>query len=308
MGFQTYMQGQEPERFRDNPQYNQNQPYSSNNPEVISLEDVKELTLEDYGLTPAGVKAYMFGMEVIDPKTGEEMPDEFYVHAIEGAISLAEQNLDIAIFPRVESEYHDYREQEFSNNMHLRVYRRPIIQLEEFVIEMNGRPVFNIPPQGWKVYHLEGHLAVSFGYMGMSRGMTDSMGQAISYMNHPLASNGGGYGRTSAPQMIRVNYLAGLLPRENAAYNRKWEAPATLEKYVLKIATREIVQMWGKLLVEPGSAGGTLSMDGITETRRTTASAMYSAISAELSQLDDEINTLESGLHSYFGKNKMISV
>lgn len=308
MGFETYMQGQEPERFRNNPQYNPDTPYSNHNPQVIPVEEAMELTLEDYGLTPSAVKAYMFGMEVIDPKTGEEMPDEFYEHAIEGAISLAEQNLDIAIFPRIENEYHDYREQEFASNMHLRVYRRPIIQLEEFAIEMNGRPVFNLPPQGWKVYHLEGHLAVTFGYMGLSQGMTQNMGRAISYMNHPLAGAFGGYGRTSAPQVIRAKYLAGLLPRKNATFNRKWEAPATLEKYILKIATREIVQMWGKLLVQPGSAGGTLTMDGITETRRTTASAMYSAVSAELNQIDEEITTLEKGLRSYFGKNKMISV
>lgn len=307
MGFQTYMQGQEPERFRDRPDYNPNDPYSSNNPEVIKLEDALNLTLEDYGLTPESIKAYMFGLEVVDPRTGEEMPDEFYTHAIEGALSSAEQNLDIAIFPRIEDEYHDYREQEFSANMHLHVHRRPIIQLEEFVIEMNGRTVFNLPPQGWKVYHLEGHLAVTFGYTGMSQGMTQSMGQAMSMMNHPMASNGG-YGRTSAPQMIRVRYLAGLLPRENAAYNRKWEAPATLEKYVLKMATREIMQMWGKLLVPPGSAGGTLTMDGITETRRTTASAMYTAVSAELNQIDSEIKTLEKSLRSYFGSNRMISV
>lgn len=308
MGFEAYTQGQEPERFRNDPQPVHNDPYSSNNPQVITLEDAMNLTLEDYGFTPESIKAYMFGLEVKDPKTGEEMPDEFYQHAIEGAISLAEQNLNIAIFPRVESEYHDYREQEFSQNMHLKVYRRPIIQLEEFVIERNGRAMFNLPSQGWKVYHLEGHLAVTYGYMGMGQGMTESMGQAISYMNHPMAGHGGGYGRTSAPQVIRVKYLAGLLPRENANYSRKWEAPATLEKYVLKIATREIIQMWGKLLVQPGSAGGTLSMDGITETRRTTASAMYSAVSAELSQVDEEINALESGLRSYFGDNKMISV
>lgn len=307
MGFQTYPQGREPERYRNNPNYSQNEPYTSNNPKVIDLEEAMQLTLEDYGFTPESIKAYMFGLVVEDPKTGEEMPDEFYEHAIEGALSAAEQNLDIAIFPRIEEEYHDYREQEFQSYMHLRVHRRPIIQLEEFVIEMNGRTMFNLPPQGWKVYHLEGHLAVSFGYMGMSQGMSQGMGQAISYMNHPM-TNAGGYGRTSAPQMIRVKYLAGLLPRENAAFARKWEAPATLEKYVLKIATREIMQLWGKLLVEPGSAGGTLTMDGITETRRTTASAMYSAVSAELNQIDQEINSLEKSLRSYFGSNKMISV
>lgn len=297
MGFQVEQQGG-----------SQNQGhYTSNNPKIIDLDDALNLTLEDYGFTPESIKAYMFGLEVKDPKTGKEMPDEFYEHAIEGALAAAEQNLDIAIFPRIENEYHDYREQEFESNMHLRIYRRPIIQLEEFVIERNGRVMFSIPPQGWKVYHLEGHLAVTYGHLGMGTGLNETMGRAISYMNHPLAGMGG-YGRTSAPQVIRVKYLAGLLPRENAAFARKWEAPATLEKYVLKIATKEIVQMWGKLLVPPGSAGGTLTMDGITETRRTTASAMYSAVSAEINQLDGEIKSLERGLRSYFGDNKMISV
>lgn len=304
MYFESFIQGQEPERFRNNPQQGYEPPYTSNNPKVIDTEEALELTMEDYGLTPAAVKAYMFGMEVVDPRTGEEMPDEFYEHSLEGAVALAEQKLDIAIFPRIENEYHDYRSQEFASFMHTHVYRRPIIQLEEMAIEANGRTVINLPQRGWKVYHLYGHISVSPGYMGAAT----NQGHMLAYMNPPLAAATGGYGHTSAPQMIRVKYLAGLLPRENATFSRAWEAPATLEKYILKIATREITQLWGKLIVPPGTAGGSITMDGITESRTTTASATYSAVSAELKQLDDEIKTLEDGLRSYFGKNTMISV
>lgn len=305
MGFESYIQGQEPERFRNNRESDHNSPYSQNNPKIIELEDVEKISMADYGFTPEGIKAYMFGMVVEDPRTGEEMPDEFYNHALEGAISAAEQKLDIAIFPRIEEEYHDYRSVEFKSFMHTHVYRRPIIQLEELAIEMNGRSMIKLPQRGWKVYHLYGHISVSPGFMGATEGYSPT----LAYMNPPLgAAQSAAYGQTSAPQMIRVKYLAGLLPREKAMYNKAWEAPATLEKYVLKIATREIMQMWGKLLVQPGSAGGTLSMDGITETRRTTASAMYSAVSAELNQIDEELETLRDGLQTYFGTSSMISV
>lgn len=302
--YEHYIQGQEPERYPNNSEADFNYPYTSNNPERIDIEEALNLTLEDYGFTADAIKAYMFGMSVEDPKTGEPMPDEFYIHALEGAISQAEQKLDIAIFPRIEDEYHDYRSQEFSSFMHTHVYRRPIIQLEQLSIEMNGRVMASLPPRGWKVYHLFGHIAMSPSMLGSSEGFNPTM----AYLNPPLLNATSMYGQTSAPQMIRVRYLAGMLPRQNATYNKEWEAPATLEKYILKIATREIIVMWGKLLVQPGSAGGTLTMDGISETRRTTASAMYSTVSAELGHIDEEIEALEDGLRSYFGTNSMISV
>lgn len=298
-------QGQEPERHPDYP-YNVHQgevPYTSSNPKVIDVEEALELTLEDYGLTADAIKAYMFGLTVEDPNTGEEMPDSFYLHTIENAISLAEQNLDIAIFPRIETEFHDFRSPEFRSYMHTQVYKRPVIQIEELHLEAQGRPITSIPPEAWNVYHLIGHVAVSPSGLGVTQGYNPTLVNRL--MPHTESR---AYGMNTYPQFIKVTYLAGLLPRERGTHNRAWEAPATLEKYILKIATKEIIQMWGKLLTQPGLAGSTLTMDGITETRTTTASAMYSTVSADLNQIDDDIKALEEGLKSYFGSSNMISV
>lgn len=285
-------QGREPER-EGKVSYDNNGTYSHNNPRRIDLEDLGKLTMADYNLSPEAIKTYMYGMTVADPATGKEMGDEFYNHILEAAIAQTEQKFDIAIIPRLREEHHDYRSQEFNSYMHTHVYKRPILQVEDLKLELSGRPMRSFPSRWWKVYPLFGHIEI---------------------MPSPImsAANGGGLhfaapvpglrqAHTFAPQMIHVDYVAGMLPRKNAGYAEEWEMPANLEKYILKMATKEIFQVWGRLIFPPGMAGTTLSMDGVSETINTTQSAMYSTVSAYLTEIDDELAILEEGLKSYYG-------
>jgi len=272
------------------------------NPKLVTPEDLETLTMADYNLTPASVKAYMYGLDVVDPKTGEPIGDEFYQHTLENAVTQAEHLLDIAIFPRQEREYHDFHSEEFNSYVYTHVFKRPIIQVEKFSLGMNGRDLYNYPRDWWNVYNLSGHIEVlpsPLMQASNSMGAVSPTGQPFPmvYASRPGTSPG------FAPQMIEIDYIAGLLPRKNAMYNKQWEMPATLEKLVLKIAVREIFQMWGRLLVQPGLAHTSLSMDGISESMGTTQSAMYGAVSADINQINEDIKELEATLRSYFGSN-----
>lgn len=292
MAYDYAQQGYEDERVG----FASTSAYTHSNPEHIDITTLESMTMEDYGLTPAAVRAYMFGLSVQDPQTGEPMGDEFYLHTLENAVAQAEQKFDIAIFPRIETEHHDYNSTEFNSYMHTRVHKRPIIQLEGVRLEINGRKMYAYPSNWWHVYHLSGHVEV----------MPSPLSQANIGMlsGYPV---GGPFGTiirgNRAPQMIEVSYVAGLLPRKSATYNRQWEMPATLQKVILKLAIREIFELWGRLLIQPGLASTSLSIDGISQSMGTTQSAMYGAVSADINQINQDIAELEKDLHGYFGGN-----
>lgn len=269
---------------------------------MVTQEDLDKIEMSEYNLTPEAVKSYMFGLEVMDPKTGQPVPNDFYQHTLENAVAQAEQTLDIAIFPRYEVEYHDFHSEEFNSYVYTHVFKRPIIQVERFSLSMNGRDLYNYPRDWWNVYNLSGHIEVLPSPLMQA---TSTMG-AVSPTGQPFPmvyNLRPGTAMGFAPQMIEVQYVAGLLPRTNAMHNRQWEMPATLEKYILKLAVREIFQLWGRLLIQPGLASTSLSVDGISESMGTTQSAMYGAVSADITQINADLAELEKGLRSYFGNN-----
>lgn len=271
------------------------------NPQRITPEQAEALTMADYGLTPEAVKANMFGLEVRDPKNGQEMPDEFYYNILEIALDQAEKTLDVVVFPRYEEEYQDFTDTEFSNHMYTHVYRRPILQVDYMGISLNGRPVRQYPKDWYNVYQLAGHLEIlPSPFMRASDTITPY--QQVPY----LPVMGGMYTgahQHSAPQMIELKYVAGMLPREKRNVTREWEIPPVLERLIVKLATREVFQMWGNLIVQPGIANRSISIDGIHESVGTTQSATYSAVSANINQINADIDELTKAARSYFGTN-----
>lgn len=277
-------------------------PYSHGNPQHITLEELGKVTPADYGWTPATIKNYMFGVKVVDPETGQELDDTFYEHVIDTAVAKAEKELDIAILPRlIKGEHHDFHQSDFNSFMYTHTYKRPIVQAEGLKLEINGRAMYNYPSNWWKVYSLAGHIelyptalmqtGIGFGYEQVFQGYPQLAGM-------PPSS-----GQTFAPQMVHVDYIAGLLPRKNRGYNAEWECPADLEQLVIKYAMKEVFQIWGRLIIGAGIAGKTLSIDGISESIQTTQSAMYGGASADIKQIDEDIDRLVSALRSYFGMN-----
>lgn len=270
---------------------------------LVTEEYLNNLSFDDYGLSPAEVKKLMFGLRVQDPETGKEMDDVFYTNAIESALSLVEQDLDIAIFPRPLVERHDYTEPEFQSYQYTHTRKRPIIQVDYVGISHNDQRLTHYPRDWWNVYNLPGHIEI------MPSAFSQVMGQGRSGLPYPVFggnmmnshANRPIVGKGYAPQLMEVHYIAGMLPRGSAFYNKEIEMPASLEKLILKYTVREIFQLWGRLLVQPGLAGTSITIDGITESVNTTQSAMYSAVSADIQQVNDDIQELTASLRKYFG-------
>lgn len=272
------------------------------NPLLIDPDTIKDYTLESYGLTPELLKSYMYGVPIKDPTTGEEMGDDFYKHYLEVALAKAEQNLDIAILPRwVHKEQHNMYDSDFKSNMFTHLYKRPILFVDNLGLQFGGKPIFNYPSDWWRVYSKAGHIMVQPTALMQSSmgglGFGDGEYGAPMYAGIPVASTS----TTFAPQLITVDYIAGLLPRKHAGYAQDWEMPASLEQLIAKYALVELFQQWGRLIIGAGIASRSLSVDGISESIVTTQSAMFTGAGADIVLVKEDIQELEENLKSVYG-------
>lgn len=312
-----------------------NEPYSHNNPKLVDLETIESITPADYGLTPEAIKASMFGVKVVDPNTGNEMGDNFYTYAIETSISKVETELDIVILPRLVSEHKDYNYAEYSSYMFLHAKSKPILQVETLGLEVNGSYKRNYPSEWWKVYNRPGHIQVASA--PLYGAISGNMGGGIATFSGGASFGGfdGGYGgrlhgglsslpngsslggykpnpvsggnQNSYPQLIHVSYIAGMLPQRRAGVTEEWEMPTLLNELIIKMASKQIFQQWGRLVVPMGISSKTLTIDGISESVSYTSSATNGAIKSEIGQLDEDIADGLNKLRGYYG-NGFISV
>lgn len=277
-------------------------PYGHSNGQLIELEKVNELTLADYGLTADAVKSNHFGITVTDPRTGEFLPDAFYDAKLESALALAEKMLDIIILPRLVTEHHDYYRNDFESFMHIHTHHKPIIQVEGVKLEYGETLSFSYPKSWWKVYKLSGHLEMMPNTM--LAGNQGSLSLAQAYNGYPSIS--GMPSLTSnnyAPQLFHVQYVGGMLPPTRRGVTQPHEMHPDLWNLIIKITLKEVFQQWGRLIIGAGIANMSMSMDGISQSIDTTQSAMFGGASAEIIQLDKDIEELRLGLKSYYGNN-----
>lgn len=265
---------------------------------IWTPEELESLVPADYGLTPAAVKAHMFGAHLVDPATGKEMPDIFYETAIEQALALVESELDIVIIPREVSEEVDYSDNEYFSHMYTQVTTRPIIQVNNFQLQYGNGNKRKFRMDSVAVTHLSGQIQISPQPLQQFIWSHTSQYETL---HTGFGASGLGSGMTTIPQALNVNYYAGLMPRQRVGVSHPWEIPANLEKLILKHAIVDIMVHWGRLVSTPGVAGQSLSIDGISQTKSTTASAKYGVMSADIEQAQEEIKVLKKSLDKYFG-------
>lgn len=277
-------------------------PYGHSNPKVIDPSEVDKYTLADYGFTVDAVKSNHFGISVTDPRTGEHLPDSFYQAKIEQAVAQIEKSLDIVILPRFVREHHDFYQNDFNSFMYIHANQKPVLQVEMVRLEYGGNTVYSYPPSWWRIYHLPGHIQMlpnmilSGGYNNLNISQAYSGYPMIAGLPYTVGSN-------FAPQLFHVEYVAGMLPPKRRGVTNQLEMHPDLWTLVIKTALKEVFQQWGRLILGAGIASMSVSIDGIQQSIDTTQSAMYGAASADIAQLDRDIEDLTKGLKSYYGNN-----
>jgi len=278
-------------------------PYDHNNEQLIDRDKVNSYTLEDYGLTVDAVKINHFGIAVTDPRTGEELPDAFYKAKIEQAVAQVEKMLDIVILPRYVREHHDFHRNDFDSFMFIHVHRRPIVQMERIRMEYGGSSVFEYPTKWWRVNKLPGHIEMLPTLMLAGEGTTMNVSQI--YSGYPMISGIPSLvgNNNYAPQLFHVEYIAGMLPPSRSGVTEQHEMHADLWTLIIKVALKELLQQWGRLIIGAGIANMSVSIDGVSQSIDTTQSAMYGGASADIMQIDRDIADLVPALKSYYGMN-----
>lgn len=278
-------------------------PYGDNNEQVVDLSTINDIKLSDYGLTVDAIKSNHFGITVTDPRTGEFLPDSFYESKIDVALAQAEKMLDIVILPRLLREQHDFYRNDFESYMHIHTHHKPILQVESVELKYGGTMAFKYPTRWWRVYNLSGHLEMLPNTM--LAGGQGSMNLAQAYSGYPVIAGIPSIAGTGsyAPQLFHVSYVGGMLPPTRRGVTQPNEMHPDLWSLIVKLALKEVFQQFGRLIIGPGIANMSVNIDGVSQSIDTTQSAMYGGASAEIIQLNSDIEELRVGLKSYYGNN-----
>lgn len=289
--------------------YNNGSTYDINNPKRIDLAKIDDVTPADIGLTPYMIKKYMFGLKIVDPDTKQELDDSVYEHLIDTKIPYAEQQLGIAILPRIiANERHDYYANDFMHYNYIQTYERPILQVNSVEMMYNNQRLEKFPTSWLKVYTRTGEIeinpAVIVGDSNVLNGGEAYMNGTQAISSAPLWGLPGIASTAVVPQALQYTYVAGMLPPTRRGITRDWEVPLDLVQLIAKYVLRELLEIWGDLIIGAGIAGESLSIDGISESTTTTQSAMYTGGAARIKLIDDTIASLEQGLRNRYGYNK----
>lgn len=279
------------------------------NPDYTKLLDkdkwasYEDVTLEDLGFTREAVEFELKGMvdDLTNPNTGEAYTDDDYKNLILRSVGRAEKEFDIAIRPRLMNDRRDYYQNDTMDYMYARLEMRPILHVEKLKTYFNNQTILDYNDQWIKVSNRLGQIQIQPSIF-----MQAQQTQVNPMMLMPGAGFWGmpnNYVEDSAPQMIGVSYIAGMLPKsdKDAGINRDYTVPDDLIAYVAKLAAIEILERWGRVILSPGISGFGVSIDGISSNVNTTASAENSATAGEIRNLMEDMKPIQQGLKAYYG-------
>lgn len=257
--------------------YNPNDPnflypfaaYTPTNTVNITDQDVYQntYTLDKYGITVQAVKDELFGIDTTDPNTGQEMPDSFYQTMIYLALDKAEKELDVTVIPRINDEQLDYNSSDWNSYQYMQFNYRPILTLDNISLIFMQQTVFSFPTDWARIYRLSGQVQIFPNLLLQATGNLDLNSMAFS--SYPLLGVLPIENSNTAPQLIRVRYISGMLPQSTPGVQREWEIHPSFVRLVIKLAAMEIFQKFAKVILPPGIASFTTSIDDISQTINT---------------------------------------
>lgn len=235
-------------------------------------------------VTPEELKTrYLFGIDLSDPTTGEELPKETIQHAINTAISFLEHDLDIIIMSRSFTESYDYRAVDYIDFNMLKLKKRPVCSVEKLKAKFpQNRDLVDYPEEWYVVEKEAGQLQLS-PVEGTFSGLIVTQGG--SYL--PLI-----YGtRQYWPHLFEVQYTAGF---DNDC------VPVIINDMIGMQASIHLFELLGDIVLGPGVASESTNLDGAGISKGTTASAMFHAFSARVESYRKKIEQYSNAVKKYY--------
>lgn len=235
---------------------------------------------------------WCFGLPLSQPN-GDVIPDEDIQLYIDAAIKYVERRLGVFLKPTViacnpeerglvqgvdyevaEPPY-DYNVRQYRQWGFLQLRQRPVIELLDFRLVLpNGMTIvdFMTKPEWIKLYPRQGQIHI-VPYAGDPTLFYILGGTQMGY---PFTT---GQINTSLPQMFYVDYIAGFPLNQ---------VPEDVRNVVAKIAACDVLGIAGEALLA-GIASMSTSVDGLSESFSTTASATNTTYGAHIYQYKKEI-------------------
>lgn len=210
---------------------------------------------------------YLFGKLNFPDHEGKVLSDEAIQTFINAAVSMIEMDLDLAIMPRNCIEYKDYFMNDYYEWGYMQLNQSPVIgdPAISIVYTKNAtefETVMSIPPEWIRLDPMSGIIRLIPNNKFPGR----------------LAVGGGGAFfpelfnmHSMVPHMWQVQYQHGFKPGC---------IPAALNAAIGLIASIYVLNILGDLIIGAGIAGSSLSLDNLSQSIQTTASAENHGFSA----------------------------
>lgn len=236
----------------------------------------------------------IFGIPLFDTE-GNPFPDSLLQSYLDSAIDWMEMTLGIAIQPRDEEEYHDYIVSDYLNYNFIKLWKKPVLEIESLDMMYGEQKMMSIPKSWLKIDNLSGQLQI-FPTAGSTGGLIINQAGGVW---QPLVAGRLGY----APQMWRIRYKAGMIEpnAEDGQVYRKTNIHPLLRDAIYRKAAMGIMGVWGDLIIGAGIASQSIGIDGLSQSIGTTQSAMFGGASSRIKQLSDDLEQMLPTLRSYYG-------
>lgn len=250
--------------------------------------------------TPSEVRnRWCFGLN-LNKEDGEVMSDEDIMQFLLGAIDTVERNLQVFLKPKIiiggdaierglvqgvdfdrEEPLYDYDAKAYRNYGFLQLRERHVQEITSFKLKLpNGNTIIDFTRDAntkkWiKLYKEAGQVHI-VPYAGDPTIFALLGGTQSGYSFATGTMNG------NLPQMFEVDYTAGY-----AAH----AIPEAIRNAVAKIASIDVLGVAGDAVLA-GVASQSTSIDGVSESYSTTASATNATYGAHINQYQKEVDAL----------------
>lgn len=215
-------------------------------------------------------KTYLFGIEIVDNQ-GVPLSNETLQVYIDNAVSALEHDLDISILPRTEVENRDYHMNEYWDWGYFQLNNFPVIKFEKMELvyfrDENGAPeTLQVIPNNWiRVQPHDGIIRLIPNARFPGNLQIDQVGN---YFPEILRTK-------TVPHLWQMTYQHGF---------QDGKIPNMINQAIALTAAIQALIIAGNLVIGAGIAAQSISLDGLSQSITTTASAENSSYSATIKE------------------------
>lgn len=232
---------------------------------------------------------YLFGLDLTND-AGEPLSDSVFQHYIVQAVRWFEHQLDIPLLPTTFTDYHDYYKNDYDSFLITQLDNAPVISVEQFRVQYpSGQTVVVFPNEWLRVDRAAGHVRVVPTAGTLSE---IQVGRGGAFL--PLVMGGMDF----VPDLFQITYVAGF---------EEGKIPANIVDLIGMFASLGPLNIFGDLIAGAGIATLSLSMDGLSQTVGTTASATNAGYGSRIIQYLKQIKEQIPLLKRYYKRVRMVS-